>query len=61
MAKFSKKTKMVYQEDLTSWRTSNIVNDKIAKLKLNVLDWAPVRPDLNPIDMLWSTLEKKLA
>ena len=41
MAKFPKKTKMVYQQDFASWQTPNIVKDKIAKLELNVLDWAP--------------------
>ena len=34
---------------------------KIAKLKLNLLDWAPKSPDLSPIEMLWSILDKKLA
>ena len=54
MAKFSKKTKMVCQEGLTPWHTSNIVKDKIAKLKLNVLDWAPTSPNLNLMESLWS-------
>ena len=51
MAKFLKKTKIVYQQDLAPWHTSNIVKDKITKLKVNVLDWAPKSPDLNPIEM----------
>ena len=61
MAKFSKKAKMVYQQDLAPCHTSSIVANKIAKLKLNVLDWAPKSPDLNPIEMLWSILDKKLT
>ncbi|CAF3398489.1 unnamed protein product, partial [Rotaria socialis] len=61
MAKFPKKTKMIYRQDLAPWHTSGIVKDKITKLKLNVLDWAPKRPDLNPIEMLWSIIDKKLA
>ena len=60
IAKFPKKTKMVYQE-LAPWHTSNIVKDKITKLKLNVLDLASKSPDLNLIGILWSILEKKLA
>ena len=47
MAEFPKKTKMVYRKDLASYHTSNIVKDKIAKLKLNVLDWAPKSLYLN--------------
>jgi transposase len=61
MAKFPKKIKIIYQQDLAPWHTSKIVKDKIVKLKLNVLDWAPKSPDLNPIEMLWSILDKKLA
>ena len=48
MAKFPKKTKMVYQQDLAPWDTSNIVKDKIAKLKVNVLNWAPKKSCLEP-------------
>jgi hypothetical protein len=31
------------------------------QIALDVLDWAPKSPDLNPIEMLWSILDKKLA
>ena len=34
---------------------------KIAKLKLDLLDWAPKSSDLNPIEMLLSILDEKLA
>ena len=37
------------------------MKEKIAKLKLNLLDWAPKSPDLSPIEMLSSVLDKKLA
>jgi len=56
-----KKNEVFFQQDLAPWHTSNIVKDKIAKLKLNVLDWAPKSPDLNPVEMLWSILDKRLA
>ena len=26
-----------------------------------MLDWTPKSPDLNPMEKLWSTLDKKLA
>ena len=61
MAKFPKRTKMVYQEDLAPWHTSNIVKDKIVKLKLNVLYWTPKSLDLVPIETLWLILEEKLT
>ena len=30
-------------------------------MNLKVLKWAPKSPDLNPMEMLWSTLDKNLA
>ena len=56
-----KQIKVIYQQGLAPWHTSDTVKDKIAKLKLTVLDWVPKSPDLNPIEMLWSILDKQLA
>lgn len=61
MARIPKNTKVFFQHDLAPWHTSKIVQEKISKLKLNVLNWAPKSPDLNPIEMLWSILDKKLG
>ena len=52
---------LIFQQDLAQWHTSNIVKEKIVKSKLGVLDWAPKMPDLNPVEMLGSTLDKKLT
>ena len=52
---------MMFEQDLVPWHTSNIVKEKIVKLKLRALEWALKRPDLNPARMLWSVLDKKLA
>ena len=42
--------------------TSNILKEKVAKLKFNVLDWPPKNsPDVNPVERMWSTLDKKSA
>ena len=35
-------------------------HEKIIKLKLGVLDYAPKSPDLNLVEILWSILDKKL-
>ena len=59
MAK-SPKTKMVYQEDLSPRHTSNVIKDKIAKLKVNVFAQGAKSPDLNPRGTLWTISEKKL-
>ena len=61
LAKTPATAKMIFQQDLSPWHTSNMVKAKIVKLKLNVLEWAPKRPDLNPVEMLWSILDKKLV
>ena len=61
MAKLPKKTMFIFQQDLAPWHTSNLVKEKISKMKLNVLPWTAKSPDLNPIEMLWSILDKKLA
>ena len=61
LAKIPAQGKMVFEQYLTPWHTSNIVKEKIAKLKLGMPDWALKRPDLNPVEMIWSILDKKLA
>lgn len=61
MAKLSKKTTYTFQQDLAPWHTSKLAKEKMAKMKLNVLEWAAKSPDLNPIEMLWSILDTKLT
>ena len=46
---FHDKTKA---EALAQWHRWNIVKDKIAKLKVKILDGAPKSPDLNLTEML---------
>ena len=60
-AKLLGKTSIVFQHDLAPWDTSDTVRHKIDKMKLNVLDWPSKSSDLNPIEMLWSILDEKLA
>ena len=57
---FRRKNDYLFQHDLAPWHTSNLVKAKIAKMKLNLLPWVAKSPDLNPIEMLWSILDKKL-
>ena len=55
------KIKFYFQEDLTFWHISNIVKEKIANLKLDILEWALKSLYLNPIERLRSILDKRLA
>ena len=59
--KLRNKQKIIYQQDLAPWHKSKIVEKKIKTLKLNVLNWAPRSCDLNPIEMIWSIIDKKLS
>ena len=61
MGKLPNKSAYTFQQDLVPQHTSKLVQEKMAKLKLNVLEWPVKSPDLNPIEMLCSILDKKLA
>ena len=62
MGKLQNKSAYTFQQDLAPWHPSKLVQEKMAKLKLNVLKWPEKSPDLNPIEMLLcSILDKKLA
>ena len=60
MAKLSDRARIVYQQDLAPWHASSLVNDSIKTMKLKVFDWPAKSPAMNPIEMLWSILYKKL-
>ena len=61
MGKLPNKSAYTFQQDLAPCQTSKLVQGKMAKLKVNVLEWAAKSPNLNPIEMLCSILDKKLA
>ena len=61
MEKLSNKSAYTFQQDLSSCHTSKLIQEKMAKLKVNVLEWPAKSSDLNPIEMFWSILDKKLA
>ena len=61
VGKLPNKSAYTFQQDLVPWHTSKLFQETMAKLKLNVLGWPAKSPDLNPIEMLWSILDKKLA
>ena len=61
MGKLLNKSAYTFQQDLAPCHTSKLVQEKMAKLKLNVLEWSVKSPHLNPIEMLCSILDKKLA
>lgn len=52
--------RFVFQQDNDPKHTSKIAKEYFKKSKINVLDWPPQSPDLNPIEILWSILEAKI-
>ena len=60
MAKLHDKDKIIYQQNLAPWHISHMVKAKMKKIKLKVLDWFAKNTDLNPIELVWSILDKKL-
>ncbi|GAU91173.1 hypothetical protein RvY_03481 [Ramazzottius varieornatus] len=49
-----------YQQDNDSKHTSIVSRDWIIEKKIKILQWAPYSPDLNPIEHLWSEVERQL-
>ena len=40
--------------------TSNVAKEWFKKKKINVLDWCPMSPDLNPIENVWKRLKDRV-
>jgi transposase len=59
--KLPNKNEIVFQQDLAPWHTSNIDKKKMDKMGWKVLKWTLESPDLNPIEMLWSIIDKRLV
>ena len=60
MAKLHDKGKIISQQDLAPWHISNMVKAKMKKIKYKVLNWPTKSTNLNPIESVWSILDKKL-
>ena len=58
---FRNRKDCLFQQDNAPCHTAGSVKEWLARNKVNLLPWCPRSPDLNPIENLWSWMEKKLT
>ncbi|KAJ5512190.1 hypothetical protein N7463_001742 [Penicillium fimorum] len=50
----------IFQHDNAPTHTAYVVRDALAEMQIEVMEWPPHSPDLNPIENLWALLKAKI-
>jgi transposase len=50
----------IFQQDNAPSHTAHIVRDALRDLGIEVMEWPPYSPDLNPIENLWTLLKQQI-
>jgi transposase len=50
----------IFQYNNAPTHTAYIVRDALAEIQIEVIEWPPHSPDLNPIENLWALLKAKI-
>ena len=50
----------IFQHDNAPTHTAHVVRDALIKMGIEVMEWPPHSPDLNPIENLWALLKAKI-
>jgi transposase len=50
----------IFMHDNAATHTAYIVRDTLYEMGIEVMDWPPYSPDLNPIENLWALLKAKI-
>jgi transposase len=50
----------IFQHDNAPTHTASVVQRALADIDIEVMEWPPYSPDLNPIENLWALLKAKI-